>query len=158
MRKHCRSRNRSRGTFVLSAQTRMVRMFDYLQSGSGGWRQWTFQTVSQAKAEAAVGRGEAERIVRRDDDGQVKVVGYKRTQAATPARRSPTSLTYSTLQAVSSYADGAKGLARWERREVEKFVAWPLIGDTYAVAVRPPISAEQRKVAMALFRGERLAA
>jgi hypothetical protein len=157
MRKHCRSHKRSRGKFVLSAATRMVRMFDYLQTPGGGWRGWSFQTVSQAKAEGQVGRGEAERIVRRDDDGVVKVVGYKRTQASQLARRSATSLTYGTLQAVASYAGGDR-LARWERREVEKFVAWPLIGDTYAVAVRPAIGERQRKQAMALFRGERLAA
>ena len=155
MRKHCRSRHRSRGKFVLSAQTRMVRLFDYLQ-GNGGWRDWTFQTVSQAKAEAQVARGEAERIVRRED-GLVQVVGYRRTQASQLAFRSPAALTYSTLKAVASYA-GGDTLTRNERREVEKFIAWPLEGDRRAVAVRPRMSPEQHKLAMALFRGERLAA
>jgi hypothetical protein len=132
-------------------------MFDYLQEKAGGWRDWSFQTVSQAKAEGAVTRGEAERIVRRDDDGVVKVVGYKRTKASQIVRRSSSSLTFSTLNAVANYVGGST-LSRHERHEVERFITWPLIGDTRAVAVRPPISDAQRKQAMGLFRGERLAA
>jgi hypothetical protein len=141
---------------VLSAATRMVKLFDYLQTAPQ-WRQWGFQTTSQAKAERMVGRSEAERIVRRDDDGLVRVVGYRRTKGAQMARRSSSSLTFATLKAVASYAGGGQ-MSRWERKEVERFVVWPLVGDTHAVAVRPAISEAQRKLANSLFRGERLAA
>jgi len=148
MRKRCRSRVRSRGKVVLNAYTRKVAYFAYSQS-SPRWREWTFRTKSQRAAEQLVAAGEAEPIVR-EVDGVVQVVGYRALSPTSWERPSPATLTYSTMMAVGNDEEGAK-LSRWERREILKFRVWPLIGDTRAVAVRPRISADERRHAEGLL-------
>lgn len=153
MRKRCRSRVRSRGKIVLNSYTRKVAYFAYAQT-TERWREWTFRTKSQRAAEQLVAAGEAEAVVRMID-GVVQVVGYRALTPTSWERPSPTTLTYGTMVAVGNDEAGAK-LSGWERREILKFRVWPLIGDTRAIAVRPRLSAEERRIAEGLLaRGGR---
>lgn len=157
MRKRCRSRVRSRGKVVLNAYSRMVPYFAYAQT-TDKWREWTFRTKSQRQAEALVAAGEAE-IVTRMVDGVVRVVGYRALTPTSWERPSPATLTFGTMCAVGNQdAEGKDDIAerhrltRRERAEIVKFKVWPLIGDTKAVAVRPRISAAERREAEKLLR------
>ena len=151
MRKHCRTRVRSRGKVILNADTRLVPYFAYLQK-SERWREWTFRSISQRQAEMLVSAGEAERITR-EKDGVVQTVGYRALTPTSWGRPSPATLTFGTMKAVGN-AVGEKlelHLSRRERDEILKFTVWPLIGDTKAVAVRPRISEADRKAAERLL-------
>lgn len=153
MRKHCRTRVRSRGKFVLTPYTKMVAYFSYAQA-TEKWRDWTFRTISQRQAEILVAAGEA-RVITRMREGIVQVVGFRATKPTSWERESPTTLTYATMVAVGN--DGGKPSnpryrqTRRERAEVTKFRVWPLIGDTKAVAVRPRISEQELKLARSLL-------
>lgn len=167
MRKHCRTRVRSRGKFVLTPYTKMVAYFAYSQA-TEKWRDWTFRTISQRQAEILLAAGEA-RLITRMLNGVVQVVGYRATKPTSWERESPATLTYATMIAVGNDTDKVPSDPRYrqtrrERAEVTKFRVWPLIGDTKAVAVRPRISEEEMKLAQTLlarpcrsFQGQRTA-
>lgn len=156
MRKHCRSRVRSRGKVVLNSYTRLVAYFAYLQQ-SDKWKEWTFRTVSQRQAELLVSAGEATQVTRQVD-GVVRIVGYRALKPTSWERPSPATLTFGTMCAVGNQdADGKEDIAaryrltRHEQREIVKFKVWALIGDTKAVAVRPRITDAERALAMKLL-------
>lgn len=144
MRKHCRTRVRSRGKVVLNATSRMVAYFAYAQ-GSLKWSEWAFRTISQRQAQILEAAGEAERITRLVD-GTVQVVGYRALKPTSWERPSPCTLTLATMVAVGREAQGCT-LTRRQRDEVVKFRVWPLIGDSRAIAVRPPMTVEERRTA-----------
>jgi hypothetical protein len=148
MRKHCRSRVRSRGKVVLNAYSRIVAYFAYTQL-TDKWREWTFRSLSQRQAEVLVAAGEAIAITRLED-GAVRIVGYRALKPTSWERPSPATLTYATMVAVGNNQLQAK-LTRRERDEILKFKVWPLIGDTKAVCVRPRISDAERRVAEKLL-------
>lgn len=148
MRKHARNRVRTRGKRVLTAETRMVALFGFFQS-SPKWREWTFRTVSLKKAETMAKQGEVVPVLRWHD-GAVRAVGYIATKPVRLDRPSPTTLTFATMRAVGNQDAGADLTAN-ERREIDKFRVWPLIGDTKAVAVRPRMTDDERKFAMKLL-------
>jgi len=149
MRKRCR-RVRSRGKVVLNAHTRLVKLFAYTQADESDWENWNFRNVSQHQAQQFVRFGDAY-MVTRLVDGKVEVAGYRATKPTMVLRKSPTSLTFSTMRAISNYRPGTK-LERHERLQVEKFIAWPTIGDTKAVAVRPAMTEAELRVADKMFR------
>lgn len=151
MRKHCRSRVRSRGKLVLTPYTKMVAHFAYAQP-SEKWKDWNFRTISLREALNLVAAGEAEAVTR-EKDGAVQVVGYRALTPTSWERPSPASLTFATLNAVSNHVGEPKDLqvSRKDRMEYVKFKVWPLIGDTKAVAVRPRISDEDRVLAEKLL-------
>lgn len=146
MRKHARSRVRTRGRRVLLPETRMVALFRYAQDAPQ-WQDWRFETVKQARAQQMEADGDAERIVRMQDS-ELKVVGWRRTRPSMKRRLSPATLTLATMQAVAGERTGGGAWA-----EVVKFMVWPLIGDDRAVCVRPRMSDEQRMQAMRLLAG-----
>lgn len=154
--KRCRTLKRSmkatRGKRVLTVETRLVKLFDYVQT-STDWQEWSFQTVSWQKAAAMAGAYEAEAITRYVD-GHVMVVGYKRLKPVRAKRPSPCTLTFSTIRAVGNAVGKASDvkLDPWEERQVEKFVMWPLEGDDKAVAVRPRMSRRDMCHAVALMK------
>jgi hypothetical protein len=153
MRKRCR-RVRSRGKVVLNAHTRLVKMFAYIQADEADWENWNFRNVSQHQAQQLVRFGDAY-MVTRQVDGRIEVVGYRATNPTMGLRKSPTSLTFSTMRAVINFRPGVQ-LERHERQQVEKFIAWPMIGDTKAVAVRPAMTEAEQRVAEKMFRVGRL--
>lgn len=134
MRKRSRSRVRTRGHVVLNAYTRMVAYFAYAQL-SNKWREWTFRTISQRQAETLAAAGEAFPITRMVN-GAVQIVGYRALKPTSWERPSPATLTFGTMLAVAGIQPS--------RRQVNKYIAWPLIGDTKAVCVRPRISEADR--------------
>lgn len=146
-RKHCFTRVRNRGSFRLNKDTQMVRLFGLEQEDGQDWTEWTYRSVSLRVAEQMVAAGEAEVVCDVIVD-ELTVVGYRRTQAATGAP-SPTTLTRSTMDAVANGKHG--GLSFAERRQVEKYQVWALIGDTRAVAVRPRISDAERRRGLRLL-------
>lgn len=148
MRKHCRTRVRSRGKLILTPYTRMVPYFAYAQL-SNRWREWSFRTISQRQAQVLTAAGEAAEITRMKD-GVVQVVGYRALKPTSWERPSPTTLTLATMVAVGNDEEGAQ-LSRRERNEIIKFRVWPLIGDTKAVCIRPRISEAERRVAEGLL-------
>lgn len=156
MRKNCRTRLRSRGKLILTPYTQRVAHFAYVQP-SEKWTDWSFRTISLRQALNFVASGEAE-AVSRLKDGRVQVVGYRALTPTSWERPSPTTLTWSTMNAVSDGVGDPKDvqLTRRQRDEIFKFTVWPLIGDTKAFAVRPRISDADRRYAEALLaRGGR---
>jgi len=158
MRKHARNRVRTRGKRVLNANTRLVPYFGYAQI-SQNWRDWSFRSISQAKALELEREGEAEAITRMVD-GFVRIVGYRAKKPIRVDRPSPTTLTLATMVAVGNATLDAKGkrpeLTPAERHQVEKFQVWALIGDDKACAVRPRITEAEHRLAMKLLgRGQR---
>lgn len=148
MRKPSRHRTRSRGRRVLTAATQMVALFAYAQIVDN-WREWSFRTVTRRRAERMVEDGKAQAITRMDG-GFVRVVGYRETEPARIERRSPSTLTFGTMQAVAADALHLR-LSQGQRNEVLKFRVWPLIGDTRAVAVRPRMTDAERRLAEKLL-------
>jgi hypothetical protein len=142
MTKRCKNRVRSRGKLVLNSYNRMVAHFAYNQI-SGKWREWTFRTISLREAEKLEAAGEVKRVTR-EVDGVLQVIGFASLEATVSGRPTPTTLTKKTLDAVSNQ-DGR--LTRREEIEVIKFIVWPLIGDTKAVCVRPPMTPIERHFA-----------
>jgi hypothetical protein len=136
---------------VLNSYNRMVAHFAYMQSASK-WQEWTFRTISLRQAEIKEAAGEVERVTR-EVDGVVQVVGFRELQATVSGRPTPTTLTLATLNAVSNQ-DGK--LERFEERQVIKFIVWPLVGDTKAVAVRPRMTELERAFANKVMAAGRL--
>lgn len=162
-RKNCLTRVRSRGKRILNIATMQVPLFAYAQS-TEKWADWIFRTVNYRKAEQMVALGEAERITRKLN-GTVQVVGYRCSRPTSWERPSPTTLTYGTMIAVGNADSNGREVAerhkltRGEQRQIDKFHAWPLVGDTKAVAVRPKISGAEWLAAMKmLYADRRLAA
>jgi hypothetical protein len=87
-------------------------------------------------------------------DGVVQVVGYRALKPVRQERPSPASLTFGTMQAVAAAVGKPSDvrLSRGELRHKEKFMAWPLIGDPKAVAVRPRIYDHERAAAEKMLR------
>ena len=133
-RTHCTTRVRTRGHFRLNKDTRMVSLLCI----AGNWR-----TISERQADNMVEGGEAEKRFGEHGDP------YWEQIAADASRPSPTTLTEGTMHAVANAKDGR--LSGAERRQVEKFKVWALIGDTKAIAVRPRISVEERRQAEKLL-------
>jgi hypothetical protein len=155
MTKRCRNRVRSRGKLVLNSYNRMVQHFAYVQC-SEHWKDWAFRTISLRQAEILVIDGEAERVTRLVD-GEVQVVGYRALNPTRWERPSPTTLTLSTMIAVGKRAQHCL-LKRHEEREIMRFIVWPLIGDTKATCVRPPMTTMERRCAESVLQTGRLAA
>lgn len=148
MRKHCRNRVRSRKNRILTIETRQVALYDYAQIATR-WTDWSFRTVSLARAMRMVGEGKAEALTRRVD-GELRTI-YRRTRPERVIRRSASTLTKFSLEAVSGEREGARALA-----EITKVVVWPLIGDTKARCVRPRLSEEERRYAQQVLDAGRL--
>lgn len=153
-RKHCHTLVRSRGSRILTAETVMVKLYDYTQKREKGWEDWQFRTVSQAHAQREVEAGRAERVTRMMN-GDVRLVGYRALTPTRPLERTPCTLTVSTMNAVSKRADREK-LDLYERLEVEKFDVWALVGTMKGGGVRPRISDEDRRKAGRLLGEHRL--
>jgi hypothetical protein len=149
-RKHCTTRVRSRGHVVRKVETQMVKFFRYMQDPKATWQDWSFLTITLKKAEQMESDGDVAKVTRLVD-GEVQVVGYRSLKPNILERPTPCTLTFATMKAVGKRAAGQE-LRRHERREVEKFIAWPFIGDTRAVAVRPRVSEADRKLAENVFR------
>ena len=149
MRNRRSTRVRSRGNFVLNGYTKKVKVFAYIQD-SEKWENWASRTVSYRQAQLLVAAGEAQ-PVQRMLNGAVQVVGYRATQPTSWEQPSQTTLTHSTMQAVAKDTTGER-LTRREREHVVKFRVWPLIGDTKAVAVRPPMTPIERHFAEQILR------
>lgn len=153
-RKHCHTQVRNRGNYVRTIETVMVKLYDYTQNREKGWEDWQFRTVSQAHAEREVEAGRAEPVTRMLK-GDVRMVGYRALTPTRPLKRTPCTLTLSTMNAVSKRAGGAK-LDLYERLEVEKFDVWALVGTMKGGGVRPRISDEDRRRAGKLLGESRL--
>jgi hypothetical protein len=156
MRKKCLTRVRSRGTLIRNAYNCMVRHFAYTQD-STDWEKWNYRSISQRSAEILAKDGLAERVTRRVD-GVVQTVGYKALQPTSWEKPSPATLTFGTMQAVGYHTTAANKcdpkyrMTRGERDHVIKFRVWPLVGDTKAVAVRPPMTPIERHFAEQLLK------
>lgn len=133
-RKHCTTRIRTRGHVRLNKDTRMVS----LECLDGTWR-----TISERQADFMVEGGEAEKRFSENGDA------YWSQIVALASRPTPQLLDDRTLHAVANAKDGR--LSPAERRQVEKYQVWALIGDTKAVAVRPRISDAERRQAEKLL-------
>lgn len=153
MRKRCR-RVRSRGKHVLNVHTRLVKLFSYSQADEADWENWNFRTVSQHQAQQLVRDANAYQITRQVD-GKVQIVGYRATKPVMVLRKSPTSLTFSTMMAIGNFGPGYRP-ERHELRQKEKFIAWPMVGDMRAVAVRPAMTPAELRIAEKMFRAGRL--
>ena len=130
------------------AHARRVKLFSYSQY-SGKWIFWSYRWITRNEAARLVESGEANPISRMLD-GKVQVVGVQATKLAADERPSPATLTEWTMHVVQRQAMRCR-LSASERDELLKFRVWPLIGDTKAVAVRPRITAEERKYAESLL-------
>lgn len=153
-RKQCRTFTRSRGSRVLTAETVMVRLFDYTQKRESEWESWQFRTVSQAHVAKLMDEGKATRVTRMKD-GVVWCVGYRALTPTRPLKRSACTLTLETMDAVSKRAR-REALDFFERRDVDKFDVWALVGDMRAGGVRPRISDADRERAGKLLGERRL--
>jgi hypothetical protein len=122
-------------------------MFHHYQAPNSPWNAWDFISVSQRHAESLESDGLADRVMA-EVDGVEQLVGWKRRDAFVAGTQTPAMMTCRTMHAVANGKDSP--LTGAERREVDKFYAWPLIGDTKAVCVRPRISEADR------LRGEKL--
>jgi hypothetical protein len=151
MTKRCNNRVRSRGKLILNSYNQMVAVFAYIQA-SPNWLEWGFRTISLRQAEIKQAAGEVERVTRMVD-GMVQTVGFREKSPTRSGNPTPTTLTEATLNAVSN-RDGR--LERNERMEVIKFIVWPLIGDTKAVCVRPPMTVADRRYAEKVMASGRL--
>jgi hypothetical protein len=151
MTKRCNNRVRSRGKLVLNSYNRMVAHYVYGQISSK-WRDWTFRTISLRQAEIKEAAGEVERVMR-EVDGVVQCVGFLAKNATIQSNPTPATLTLATLNAVSN-RDGR--LTRGEELQVIRFLAWPMIGDTRATCVRPPMTATERRYAEKVLAAGRL--
>lgn len=140
-RKQCRTFTRSRGNRVLTAETMTVKLFDYIQTRGKGWEEWQFRSVSQEHVRKMLFEGTAE-AVRRWKGDVMCCVGYRALVPARPMRRSACTLTLETMDAVSKRGKG-EDLDFFERRDVEKFEVWALVGEPGLV--RPRISAAEQK-------------
>lgn len=149
MRKKCSIRVRSRGKFVLNGYTRKVKHFAYIQD-SEKWENWTSRTISYRQAQLLLAAGEAQPVSRMLN-GAVQIVGYRATQPTSWEQPSPTTLTMGTMNAVAKDSTGER-LTRREREHVVKFRVWPLVGDSKAVAVRPPMTPIERHFAEQILR------
>lgn len=160
-RKHKQAR--CRGTLVRNRHNTLVAMF-YMNQSTADWRNWGYRMLSQAKAEELEREGRAERVIRSveqdifGEDGQVcgsqkvvMTVGWRMQEVMRSERPSPTTLTMSTSRAVSGEFLRGDRPTRGERALIAKFVSWPLIGDTKAVAVRPRITPGERRHAESLL-------
>jgi hypothetical protein len=162
-RKHCSTRVRSRGKVVLDPDTVKVKRYHCAQLPGANWREWTFYTISLRKAKELERDKEVERITRLVD-GAVLCVGYRSLEPEAMVDPTAATLTLATTNAVAKRAglEHAKQnrldicdrdrLTRREQRQVEKFLVWPLIGDTKAVAVRPRMYPQERRMAEAVLR------
>lgn len=130
-----RSRN------VVTPYNRLVALFRY-QDKDIRWRDRLFRTVSLRAAQELELTGQAQKVIRWIE-GVPTLVGYQAMAPIRAERPSPTTLTFHTLQCVSGEVDHPS--------EVLKYLVWPLIGDHKAVAVRPRISAAERRVAEKLL-------
>lgn len=141
-RKQCHTFVRSRGKRVLTAETVMVKLFDYTQKREKGWEEWQFITVNQARIAEMVDAGEAE-PVRRFQNGWAIVVGYRALTPTRALKRSACTLTLETMDAVGKRATGG-GLDWFEQKDVDKFDVWALVGTMRGGGVRPRISDADR--------------
>ncbi len=148
MRNRCRRRTRTARPVVLDGYSRLVCHFAYIQD-SGAWREWSFRQISHRQAQNLLAAGEVERVIG-EKDGVVQVVGYRALSPTRWERPSPCTLTLQTSLAVAQSDDPE--LTRRQRNEILKFKVWALIGDEKAVAVRPRISAADRRIAENLLR------
>jgi len=150
-RKHCTTRVRSRGHVVRKVETQMVKFFRYMQDPKATWQEWTFLTITLKKAEQMESDGDVAKVTRLVD-GEVQVVGYRSLKPNILERPTPCTLTFATMKAVGKRAAGQE-LRRHERREVEKFIAWPLIWDgKNASTVGPKISEADQRFAEGMIR------
>ncbi len=145
MTRRTRNRIRSRGKLVLNSYNQMVAHFAYIQ-GSVKWQEWSFRTISLRQAEIKEAAGEVERVTRMID-GMVRTVGFREKSPTRCGDPTAATLTESTLKAVSKAALHLKDdrLTHHEEMEIVKFIVWPLIGDTKAVCVRPPMTTLERR-------------
>lgn len=143
-----RTQHRSHGTLIRSKRNQLVSVF-YAQQDTSEWRQWRYRTVSLAKAEEMEKAGEVERVVRQYE-GKPQCVGFRAKSPLRASQTSPCTLTMATTIAVGKRALGQR-LSRGETAHVAKFIAWPLIGDTKAPAVRPRITESERLQAESLL-------
>lgn len=155
MRNHRCSQRVKRGRERLKAG-RMTALFDHVQT-STDWTQWTGLSVTRQKAAAMEQAGDAAPVMR-FVRGEMTVVGWQRTAPPVSSDATPATLTFATMQAVANSVGEAEDvrLTRRERLQVEKVLAWPLIGDTWAVAVRPRISEADRRRGEGMLRAGRL--
>lgn len=146
---------RNRGNRILKAAPKMVSLYGYLQIGSD-WRDWSHQVVKESTALSMVEAGKASPVTRMVG-GAVMVVGYRSLQAQRVSRRDPAALTFSTMRAVINFEPGNRQarLNFAERRQVEKYIAWPRIWDgKNAATVGPRQSdAESRRSEAMISQG-----
>jgi hypothetical protein len=122
-------------------------LFRYTQE-SASWREWTYRTVSLRKALEMLAAGEADLVERKTENGLVTM--FKESKPSRAAGPSPCTLTLKTLQAVAQRALHCP-LSGGERAQIVKYMLWPFIGDTLAVAVRPKVTERERRAAASLF-------
>jgi hypothetical protein len=153
MRRCHRTKVLTRRKLVPTNYSRKVAHFANNQL-SPKWQEWTFRTISLRQALIMEAAGEVDRITR-EVDGAVQIVGFLAKNPSIPGNPTPATLTLATLNAVSN-RDGR--LTRGEELQVIKFLAWPMIGDTKAVCVRPPMTVAERRYAENVLTAGRLLA
>lgn len=108
--------------------------------------------VTWAEAIAKVKKGEA--VWQYGKGGHIK--GIRFTERQRLSKRSPSALTKSVMQSVSGEGIGRVHEIDIDHESAEaamrnKYIVWPFIGDTKAVAVRPRTSEEDLRRANSLF-------
>jgi hypothetical protein len=115
------------------------------------WHNWRFRSVALRVALRMVADGEAEQLALATENGSITCFRAIKRVGVDQLRRSPATLTFATMTAVGN-ATSSESLSSAERAHVAKFLVWPLIGDTKAVAVRPRISDRDRRQAERMMR------
>ena len=122
-----------------------VALAAYAQA-SPDWHEWMVRSVSLRTALEMVDAGEAEAVTRKTDNGLVTI--YRETKPTRASKSSPATLTFATMLAVAKRRD--ERLRPDEMAHVAKFLVWPFIGDTRAVAVRPRVTERELRQAQAV--------
>jgi hypothetical protein len=154
MRARARSRVRIRACQAQTTYTRRETLFGYSQSSSN-WREWTYKTISQRAMAKLTAGGDVTPVSRMDDDGKVRVVGYRATRPIRRSDESPSSLNAGTMYVAAMREQEEK--TRGEEAQLDKFRLWSFVGDDRATCVRPRPTAIETGYLNALLAAGRLA-
>lgn len=120
MRKSC---IRRAGKRVFAPATKFTTLYAYAQQNEK-WAEWAGREISLRQAAQLEAAGEVVEIWRQLGD-EVRCVGYRATKPLRNDGASPCSLTWGTTLAVAGLLKNEARAAR----ELEKFAAWPTVGE-----------------------------
>ena len=134
-----------------------VAMFSYIQN-SVEWMNWRFRKVTLRSAMRMVSAGEASATTRKYK-GEIVTI-YRESQPSRRSHPTPCALSMSVMVALGSSVTPVApaerpdlALTRGELANIEKFLAWPLVGDERnAATVRAKCSDAHRRQAETMFR------